>query len=80
MVAGDPERANAARRRLEGIPVGPILLGKVKGVASRSASAVMRGDAARLQSLGNRWAPLQSEARFQIAPHYKPQPLSSRPP
>ena len=38
MVAGDPERANAARRRQEGIPVGPNLLAKVKGIAEASGA------------------------------------------
>jgi LDH2 family malate/lactate/ureidoglycolate dehydrogenase len=33
MVAGDPERAIAAARRISGIPVGPNLLAKVREVA-----------------------------------------------
>ena len=32
-VAGDPERAKAARRRVEGIPVGPSLLAQVRTLA-----------------------------------------------
>ncbi len=38
MVAGDPERRIAARRRQEGIPVGPNLLNKVKQVALASGA------------------------------------------
>jgi LDH2 family malate/lactate/ureidoglycolate dehydrogenase len=36
MVAGDPERANAARRLREGIPVGRNLLAKIKAIAIES--------------------------------------------
>jgi LDH2 family malate/lactate/ureidoglycolate dehydrogenase len=36
MVAGDPERANAARRQREGIPVGHNLLAKIKAIAIES--------------------------------------------
>ena len=43
MVAGDPERANAARRRQEGIPVGPNLLAKVKAVAEASGAPWLLG-------------------------------------
>ena len=38
MVAGDPERRTAARRRETGIPVGPGLLAKVKAVALASGA------------------------------------------
>ena len=37
-VAGDPERANAARRRREGIPVAPRLLGRVREIAQASGA------------------------------------------
>ena len=44
MVAGDPERRTAARRRETGIPVGPGLLAKVKQVALASGAAwIMEG-------------------------------------
>ena len=36
LVAGDPERANAARRMVQGIPVGPNLLANVRGIAEAS--------------------------------------------
>jgi LDH2 family malate/lactate/ureidoglycolate dehydrogenase len=36
MVAGEPERRNAARRIEEGIPVGPNLLAKIKAIAAKS--------------------------------------------
>jgi LDH2 family malate/lactate/ureidoglycolate dehydrogenase len=36
MVAGDPERANAARRLREGIPVGRNLLARIKAIAIES--------------------------------------------
>lgn len=39
MVAGDPERATAARRMVEGIPVGPNLLAKVRSIAEASGVA-----------------------------------------
>ena len=39
MVAGDPERKNAARRMQEGIPVGPNLLAKIKTIAGESGVA-----------------------------------------
>lgn len=39
MVAGDPERRNAARRMQEGIPVGPNLLAKVRAIAAASGAA-----------------------------------------
>jgi LDH2 family malate/lactate/ureidoglycolate dehydrogenase len=39
MVAGDPERKNAARRLQEGIPVGPNLLAKIRTVADESGVA-----------------------------------------
>jgi len=43
MVAGDPERRNAARRLQEGIPVGPNLLAKVKGIAEASGAPWLMG-------------------------------------
>lgn len=45
MVAGDPERRNAARRRVEGIPVGPNLLAKVRAIAEESGVPWMLGNA-----------------------------------
>lgn len=39
MVAGDPERRNAAHRMANGIPVGPGLLAKVKAIAEQSKVA-----------------------------------------
>ena len=41
MVAGDPERRNAARRMQEGIPVGPNLLAAIQGIAAESGVAWM---------------------------------------
>jgi LDH2 family malate/lactate/ureidoglycolate dehydrogenase len=38
LVAGDPERATAARRNREGIPVGPGLLAQVRAVAVRAGA------------------------------------------
>ena len=38
LVAGDPERAKAARRRSEGIPVGPGLLAQVRGIAEAAGA------------------------------------------
>ena len=38
LVAGDPERRTAERRMKSGIPVGPNLLAKVKGVALASGA------------------------------------------
>jgi LDH2 family malate/lactate/ureidoglycolate dehydrogenase len=43
LVAGDPERRNAALRRQEGIPVGPNLLAKVKAVAEASGAPWLLG-------------------------------------
>lgn len=43
-VAGDPERANAARRRREGIPVGPKLLLKIRAIAESSGAPWLLGD------------------------------------
>ena len=43
MVAGDPERRNAARRKQEGIPVGINLLAKVKGIAEASGAEWVLG-------------------------------------
>jgi LDH2 family malate/lactate/ureidoglycolate dehydrogenase len=42
-VAGDPERANAARRRRDGIPVGPKLLLKVRAIAEASGAPWLLG-------------------------------------
>ncbi len=42
-VAGDPERANAARRRREGIPVGPKLLLKIRAIAEASGAPWLLG-------------------------------------
>ena len=42
-VAGDPERRNAARRRQEGIPVGPNLLARVRGIAEASGAPWLLG-------------------------------------
>jgi LDH2 family malate/lactate/ureidoglycolate dehydrogenase len=39
LVAGDPERRIAERRRRDGIPVGPNLLAKVRAVALASGAA-----------------------------------------
>jgi len=38
MVAGDPQRAHAARRRHEGIPVAPGLMAKVRAIARESGA------------------------------------------
>jgi LDH2 family malate/lactate/ureidoglycolate dehydrogenase len=38
MVAGDPERRNAAQRRQSGIPVGPGLLAQVRKVAEAAGA------------------------------------------
>ena len=38
MVAGDPERRNAARRRKDGIPVGANLLDQVREIALASGA------------------------------------------
>ena len=43
MVAGDPERRNAALRRQSGIPVGPGLLAKVKAVAEAAGAPWLLG-------------------------------------
>ena len=42
-VAGDPERANAARRMREGIPVGAGLLAQVRALAEASGAAWLLG-------------------------------------
>ena len=39
MVAGDPERQAAARRRAESIPVGANLLASIRGIAEESGAA-----------------------------------------
>ena len=39
MVAGDPQRANAAKRMAEGIPVGPGLLAQVRQLAQAAGAA-----------------------------------------
>ncbi|HEY0421481.1 MAG TPA: Ldh family oxidoreductase [Acetobacteraceae bacterium] len=44
MVAGDPERRNAARRRVEGIPVAPGLLAQVRAVAEACGAPWMLGN------------------------------------
>ena len=38
MVAGDPERATAARRMAQGVPVGLGLLSQVRQIAQASAA------------------------------------------
>ena len=43
MVAGDPERRNAARRQQEGIPVGANLLAQVKEIAGAAQVEWLRG-------------------------------------
>ena len=45
-VAGDPERANAARRQREGIPVGAKLLAKVRRIAEASGAPWLLGETA----------------------------------
>ena len=42
-VAGDPERAHAARRKVEGIPVGRNLLAKVRAIAEESGAPWLLG-------------------------------------
>jgi LDH2 family malate/lactate/ureidoglycolate dehydrogenase len=46
MVAGDPERMAAARRRAEGIPVGPKLLASIREIADDSGVPWLLGEAA----------------------------------
>jgi LDH2 family malate/lactate/ureidoglycolate dehydrogenase len=46
MVAGDPERLHAARRMIDGIPVGRNLLAKIKQIAAESNVAWLLGEAA----------------------------------
>lgn len=43
LVAGDPERAAAARRAAEGIPVGPGLLAQLRQVAARAGAPWLLG-------------------------------------
>jgi LDH2 family malate/lactate/ureidoglycolate dehydrogenase len=43
LVAGDPERAAAARRSVEGIPVGPGLLAQLRQVAERAGTPWLLG-------------------------------------
>ncbi|MCW3476450.1 Ldh family oxidoreductase [Limobrevibacterium gyesilva] len=43
LVAGDPERATAARRRAEGIPVGPGLLAQIRTIAEASGAPWLLG-------------------------------------
>ena len=43
LVAGDPERAKAAHRRAEGIPVGVGLLGQVRAIAEAAGAAWLLG-------------------------------------
>lgn len=45
MVAGDPERKAAARRRAGGIPVGPKLLASIRGIAEESRVPWLLGEA-----------------------------------
>jgi len=45
MVAGDKERASAARRMVDGIPVGPGLLAKIQQVARDSGVPFLLGEA-----------------------------------
>ena len=46
MVAGDPERAAAARRRRDGIPVGRNLLAEVRGIAAECGVPWLLGETA----------------------------------
>ncbi|WP_375688432.1 Ldh family oxidoreductase [Pseudooceanicola sp. LIPI14-2-Ac024] len=46
MVAGDPERAHAERRRRDGIPVAPGLLAKLRAIAAESGAAWYLGEPA----------------------------------
>ena len=46
MVAGDPERKAAARRRVEGIPVGPKLLASIRQIAEQYGAPWLLGAAA----------------------------------
>ena len=46
MVAGDPERKAAARRRAEGVPVGPKLLASIRKIAEESGAPWLLGEAA----------------------------------
>jgi LDH2 family malate/lactate/ureidoglycolate dehydrogenase len=46
MVGGDPERLHAARRMIDGIPVGRNLLAKIKQIAAESNVAWLLGEAA----------------------------------
>ena len=46
MVAGDPERRAAARRRVEGIPVGPKLRASIREIAEESGVQWLLGEAA----------------------------------
>jgi len=43
LVAGDPERAKAARRRVEGIPVGTALLAQVQAIAEAAGAPWLLG-------------------------------------
>jgi LDH2 family malate/lactate/ureidoglycolate dehydrogenase len=43
MVAGDPERAIAARRRVEGIPIGPGLRGQIRAIAEAAGADWLLG-------------------------------------
>jgi LDH2 family malate/lactate/ureidoglycolate dehydrogenase len=43
LVAGDPERAKAARRRVEGIPVGAGLLAQVRAIAEAAGAPWLLG-------------------------------------
>jgi len=43
LVAGDPERAKAARRRVEGIPVGAALLARIRTIAEAAGAPWLLG-------------------------------------
>jgi LDH2 family malate/lactate/ureidoglycolate dehydrogenase len=45
-VAGDPERRHAARRAIDGIPVGRNLLAQIKQIAAESNVTWLLGEAA----------------------------------
>ena len=44
MIAGDPERATAQRRRVEGVPVGSGLLAQVRALAESAGAEWLLGD------------------------------------
>ena len=55
LVAGDPERRTAERRRQTGIPVGPNLLAKVREVALASGARLDHGRLKRQRRARRRW-------------------------